>query len=215
MSLSISIFRCQVTGVPLDKTPSVAVGTVYRFPVNATDFAAIPCLPWTVMRLGEVVKAEAEPALWRMAIKDPGHMLEIESISDAGLRTMQEEAIACWRTLGGNIKSRVRWMHLIGLHEHIQDRAKEPVCERMATVATLQDDFPAKLFAGNNAALAGIAGKLRAVENSLKPEPDQTLPLEAFFWDPEPVMEPWQQKRYDDALAGGFAVKQSTFAPKE
>jgi len=215
MSSSFSIFRCHVTGVPLDGALSVAVGTVYRFPINATDFAALPVLPWTVARLGAVIKTDSEPALWRTATKNPGLMIEIETISDAGSRTMQAEAMACWRTLGGNIKSRIRWMHIIGLHPHIQDRANEPVCERMATVATLQDDFPAKLFAGDNAAVAAIAAKISTIEKAQRPEPDQTLCLEEFFWDKEPVMEPWQQKRYDEALVGGFTVVHSSFALRE
>lgn len=191
---------------------TAALGTIYQFPLNITDALSLPRPEWTTIYARHVVSKDTAPSIWRAAAVNPAVVVEVENLSDAGLRTMREEAVDCWENMRLFIKAKAKWFKLIGVHPTVQERALEPTSHRQIQIFTLQDDYLARMFALGTQEVAAMAGLLHSVESAQANEPIGAITLEEFLWPVEDELEPWQQKRYDAALIGGYCAVQSSFA---
>ena len=80
----------------------------------------------------------------------------------------------------------------------------------------MHDDMLARMFAMGSAEISRCASILHAVEESqLNREPEFRSKLAKFLWPRADEIPDWAQRRYDEALAGGYEVLQSRFAPQE
>lgn len=210
------VFKIQVHGVPLEKDKlSIAEGVCYTFPLNIADLAYLPHLTWTTIRIGPIVTPTSEPVVWRTASKRNDLCVELEAFSDAGTRTMIDEARACWEEMRQQVAKRVKWMKLIGVHPQICQRMVEPLCEREIQIRTLHDDYLARMFAVGSAELARASNLLHAYEGVMDQSQSSGTSLQNFLWGEDDPIPDWAISRYDRALAGGYRYINHTFAPPE
>jgi hypothetical protein len=189
-------------------------GIIYSFAANLTDIATIPKLGWTNIIVGRPVTV-SEPWIWRIDAARQDICMEVEDESDAGLDTMKTEARKAWCAMSDEIVKRARWLSLVGLHRDIVDRAQEPLKLRQVEIRTFHDDMLARMFAVGSAEIARIAGILHDYEERTDREPIGSTTVEKFLWGQTDGIPDWAQARYDQALAGGFRVLQSRFAPQD
>lgn len=191
-------------------------GFHFSFFANLTDIATLPKLPWTTIFVGPPEDA-GEPMAWRMNASDASTFVELETISDAGLSTMLDEARKAWENFMTTIFRSARYMALIGAHEEVLNRVQEPTKRRLVKVYTLQDDFLAKMYAVGSADIVRIAGILARHDRESKNDNFiGAMKLEQFLWGiNESKLEDWQQRRYNRAMDGDYALFISKYAPQE
>jgi len=191
------------------------IGVIYRFLANLTDVATIPRLGLTNVFIGDQ-STRSEPWIWRAAAENPSVCVSVEETSDAGMTSLETEARKAWQSMSEEFQRRGHWMSLIGLHRDIITRASEPFHLREVEIRTMQDDMLARMFATGSAEIARVASMLHRIEEKqLDREPEFKSTLQRFMWPVEDELPDWAQRRYDEALAGGFEVLQSRFAPQE
>jgi hypothetical protein len=190
-------------------------GVIYKFIANLTDIATIPRLDWTNIVVGEK-STVAEPWIWRSDAVDPSICVSVEEESDAACSSLVQEAKKAWQAMAVELTRRARWMSLIGLHRQIIARLQEPLHLRHVEIRTIHDDMLARMFATGSAEIARIASILHGLdERERDREPEYRTTLKKFLWGMSDQIPEWAQSRYDSALAGGYRVLQSRFAPQE
>lgn len=193
----------------------LATGVIYSFLANLTDVATIPHLDWTGIRVREPATV-SEPWIWRSDAADPSICVSVEEESDSLGSSLVSEAKKAWQSMSEEINRRCRWMSLIGLHRQIIARVREPLNLRHVEIRTVHDDMLARMFATGSAEIARVAGILHRIEeNQRDREPEYRTTLKKFLWGQTDEVPMWAQTRYDAALAGGYHVLQSRFAPPE
>jgi hypothetical protein len=203
-----SVKRFYVAGVPGFSEP--VVGTAYSFVANVTDVATIPILPWTVVYLGPFYSMPHGPRVWRMNAARQDLIVELESISDAGTKTILEEAQDVWDEMVAKIAKSAKWLRTIGAHQEVIDRATEFSRLRAIEVRTLQDDFLARVYAQSSADMVRTVASLRFDEECLESqEITEGVTLEKFLWPENPKLPKWAQDRYDRALVGNYRILDS------
>ena len=192
-----------------------AIGVIYRFLANITDAATLPTMTNTSVLIGPWATT-SEPWVWRADAANPDVCVGVEETSDSGCSSLNEEARKSWQSMSEEIGRRARWMSLIGLHRQIIERVSDPMHLRHIEVRTMHDDMLARMFAMGSAEISRCASILHAVEESqLNREPEFRSTLVKFLWPRADEIPDWAQRRYDEALAGGYEVLQSRFAPQE
>lgn len=192
-----------------------ALGVIYMFLANVTDVATIPVLSHTNILIGGHATT-SEPWVWRAAAANPSVCVGVEEVSDANCSSLVDESRKSWQSMADEIRRRTRWMSLIGLHRDIIDRISEPLSLRHIEIRTLHDDMLARMFAMGSAEIARCASVLHMVEERQQNrEPEYGSTLERFLWPRQDEIPDWARARYDQALAGGYQVLQSRFAPQD
>ena len=192
-----------------------ALGVIYRFLANITDVTTIPTMTNTSVLIGPWATT-SEPWVWRADAANPDICVGVEEVSDSGGSSLNEEARKSWQSMSEEIGRRARWMSLIGLHRQIIERVSEPMHLRHIEVRTLHDDMLARMFATGSAEIARCASVLHMVEERQQSrEPEYGSTLEKFLWPRQDEIPDWARTRYDQALAGGYQVLQSRFAPQD
>jgi hypothetical protein len=209
-----AIYRFRIVDFP-DHEDSVT-GFHFSFLANLTDIATLPNLPWTTIFVDSPEEA-GEPLAWRMNATDQSTFVELETISDAGMSTMLDEARKAWQNLIATTFKNARYMSLLGAHREVIDRVQEPIKKRRVKVYTLQNDFLAKMYAIGSADIVRIAGVLSRKDS--EDDADHfigAIKLEHFLWGlNETRLEEWQQQRYDKAIAGDYSLFASKYKPQE
>ena len=191
------------------------VGVIYQFLANVTDVATIPKLTHTTITVGDKATV-SEPWLWPAAAADRAIRVGVEETSDAGCASLNEEARKAWQSMADELRRRGNWVSLIGVHGDVIDRILEPLHLRHVEIRTLHDDLLARMFAMGSAEIARCASVLHLVEErQLDREPEWRSTFERFLWPRQDDIPEWAAARYDEALAGGYQVVQSRFAPQE
>jgi hypothetical protein len=191
---------------------------IYLFSANIYDVLSIPSLPWTVVHISHApVQDDNGPAIWRMGMKNPGRVIELESVSDANTRTMREEAEASWCAFRQELAKRSGWMSLIGCHMDIISRMITPKLAHAVRVASMAPDFLERLYAEGNAEMARIAHLL----NEFRKKPGESelgrAPMTEIFWPEvqDEITDPDLRQRYERASKGRFpVVSESIYAPE-
>jgi hypothetical protein len=212
--LPFHVHRVLVTDCEFKKNRQ-PIGVIYRFLANLTDVATIPRLDVTNVIIGGPT-TRSEPWIWRAAAENPAVCVSVEETSDAGATSLEAEARKAWQSMAEEFQRRGHWMSLIGLHEDIVMRAAEPFHLRAIEIRTMHDDMLARMFATGSAEIARVASMLHSIEEKQQDrEPEFKTTLQRFMWPVVDELPDWAQKRYDEALAGGYTVLQSRFAPQE
>jgi hypothetical protein len=213
MDPTTTVYRFQIPDFPGQEC--CVTGFHFSFFANLTDAATLPKLPWTTIFVGPPEEA-GEPMAWRMNASDDSTFVELETISDAGMSTMLDEARKAWQNLMTTVFRSAHYMSLIGAHREVINRVQEPVRRRLIKVYTLQDDFLAKMYAVGSADIARIAGVISRKDNETKGDNFiGAIKLENFLWGlNETQLEDWQQQRYDRAVAGDYSLFISKYAPQ-
>jgi hypothetical protein len=210
----MNVRKVTITDYECDGQSRPVSGMIYSFLANLTDVATIPRLTWTNIITGDPVTS-SEPWIWRVDAARHDICMEVEDESDAGLATLKCEAKKAWAALCSDITKRSRWLNLIGIHKDILARTCEPMQLRQIEIRTIHDDMLARMFATGSAEIARIAGMLHDYEERTDREPMGRTTMHNFLWGKTDEIPDWAQHRYDQALAGGFRVLQSRFAPPE
>jgi hypothetical protein len=142
-------------------------------------------------------------------------VVELESVSDAGTKTILEEAQDVWEDMVAKIAKSCKWLKTIGAHQEIIDRATEFARLRAIEIRTLQDDLVPRMYAQGSADIARVAASLRHDEESLEgKEISKGAPFEQFLWPENSPLPKWAQNRYDRALIGNYQILDSLL-PRE
>lgn len=203
---TLSVEHRLVSGVPGFDTP--VAGSIYRFLANVTDASTIPVLPWSVIHVGAYHSVARGPRIWRMNAERKDLVVELESVSDAGTKTLLEEARDVWQQMVLSIAGKAKWLHTIGAHTEILNRATEVNRLRQVEVRTLQDDMVAQMYARGSSDITQIAAQLHEIEDASDwVSVTAETPVEQFLWEAESMSIPkWAQVRYDRALIGNYNV---------
>jgi len=202
--------RWLVSDVPLpdnngDAGLQTCEGFSYRLPASLWDITTIPIPTFTTVRICSQL-ANVPPRVWRSNTVRRGAVVELETFSDAKLRSMAEEAYRCWQQLAEDIKKRISWMHLLGGHEDIQNRMASPLVVYQIEIRTLHDDFLARLFAQGSADIAYQAEALHRVitaPRNTEPEPE-VCEFTKFLWPCRQELPSWAAERYARALSNDY-----------
>jgi len=217
ISYDLPVLRVEkflVSDCVIDKKLTVCHGVKYHFLASLFDVSTIPQLPFTSVIVG-VLYGEHEPKVWRSNTVSRDFVIELESVSDAGTKSMQDEARSCWAQFKHDIKKKIQWMNLIGIHKDIQDRMLSPLTVRRVEIRTLQDDMLARMFACGTAEIARIAETLHHIEQETAKEPG-LISSKEFFWSSRDEEVPsWAAKRYADAMNNNYQTISTTFADKD
>lgn len=210
----MSYYKVNVSGFPLDGKLHDVFGYVIKFNANLSDVATLPKMSWTNVCVGPVACEMAEPWVWRTNAKSPELFVELETESDARCNSLKDEASKCWDAFSALVNKKAQFMHLIGGHQEVLNRMREPMALREIQVRTLHDDYLAMMYAVGSSEIVRIAKLLAEIQQHKNPEVLGNMKLEDFMSGVTTELDEWQKKRYDEAIAGNFQLLQESFAPK-
>ncbi len=196
---------------PPETMPNPSTGWSHRFNASLTDISTIRLIPWTtVIILDPEDNVLADPWVWRMDAVSDDVIVELECVSDAGTRSMREEAVESWRAITGKIHEAIRYFHLLGLHRHVLRRLEEPCVIRPVEIRTLQDDLPERMAATGSIEIGRLCEALR-LEQDREMIPVR-IRLEEFLWPrSRSTMTEQENARYARHLTGNFPEARSSY----